>query len=300
MKLIMSVQRPSSDSDTAALLREWLTGTFETLGGDLRQRLLEAGPLPEGSFKSRQPIGEPGDIWAYVASTTRTARGVRNTGKEYSEATWQKFLGGLAKKVPASGTLGLCTIDQFGTPNGGRPKMTIQYDIDEHDEGWLHLAFLFDPALLEDPAWQQALLTHARRFADEHGPTYAEVSYWSGYSNQSALEYRFKVTEQLPIARSRSTLRGYAWVTVCPQEAGDRLGGLEALQASGAFSTAEPLQAGGYWLQATPSYADYDMTAGTKVFTTLAPALRPGTPRPPAPHEPAEKIILRDAAEISA
>jgi hypothetical protein len=52
----------------------------------------------------------------------------------------------------------------------------------------------------------------------------------------------------VPAPESRKSLRGYAWLTLCPQEIGDRLGGVGALWAGGAFVAVEALRKGGYRL----------------------------------------------------
>ncbi|MGW0665352.1 hypothetical protein [Streptodolium elevatio] len=96
---------------------------------------------------------------------------------------------------------------------------------------------------------------------------------------------------------SRLYLRGYHWLTVCPQELADKLGGPHALEATGAFVDVTPLRSGGVWLQATDTFADYDMAAATRVWNALAPVLRPGLPRTPDHHDPTPvRLVPEDAA----
>lgn len=88
---------------------------------------------------------------------------------------------------------------------------------------------------------------------------------------------------------SRSYLRGYGWLTVCPQELADRLSGAAELRATGAFHEVEELAEGGAWLLATP-----DFVCGALWCPWSGPASRafdeePG--RPPLP------VVYEDAAK---
>ena len=95
-------------------------------------------------------------------------------------------------------------------------------------------------------------------------------------------------------------MRGYSWITICPQEIGDRLGGEEALRATGAFCEVSSLRAGGYWLLATPTYLEYDMEAATRVFRALAPALPAGMPMDPSQWSDRDlyKVVLEDPSQL--
>jgi len=94
------------------------------------------------------------------------------------------------------------------------------------------------------------------------------------------------------VPRSREVLRGYSWVTVVPQEWGDRLGGLQALEASGAFVDVAQLDAGGYWLRATEHWRDYRLPAAERVFEVLAPVLPAG--KVPGDYAASNVIVRRD------
>jgi hypothetical protein len=56
------------------------------------------------------------------------------------------------------------------------------------------------------------------------------------------------------------------------------LGGADAVRATGAFCSVVALEHGGLWLQATPSYDEYDILAARRVFRALSPVLVAGTP----------------------
>ncbi|MEI4913982.1 hypothetical protein Q8G39_28440, partial [Klebsiella pneumoniae] len=72
------------------------------------------------------------------------------------------------------------------------------------------------------------------------------------------------------IADSRTVLRGYSWLTVVAGELADRLGGPDALRASGAFVQVEPLRSGGVWLLASDDYAGYTDERVEAVWRALA------------------------------
>jgi hypothetical protein len=92
-------------------------------------------------------------------------------------------------------------------------------------------------------------------------------------------------------------LRGYSWVTVCPEELAARLGGARALADTGAFFRIEELP-GGVRLQATEEFAAYDHAATERAFSALAPVLPPGTPYRSPFHEGPWRLVDKDAAEL--
>jgi hypothetical protein len=102
------------------------------------------------------------------------------------------------------------------------------------------------------------------------------------------------------IAASRTVLRGYDWLTVAADELAERLGGVDALRASGAFARVESLRSGGVWLLATEDYADCTGERVEAVWKALAPVLMRGTPsRDRAERNEAPvRLVFRDAAEV--
>ncbi|NEC86478.1 DUF3396 domain-containing protein [Streptomyces sp. SID12501] len=96
------------------------------------------------------------------------------------------------------------------------------------------------------------------------------------------------------LRESRDHLRGYAWVTVCPQELIERLGGCEALVASNAFYRVISLLAGGALLQASETLPGYSDEVMQKVFEALAPVLPAGAPQPDPAH-PHARFVAQDA-----
>ncbi|MEV0718477.1 type VI immunity family protein [Asanoa sp. NPDC050611] len=147
----------------------------------------------------------------------------------------------------------------------------------------------FDPAV------------HAERWVgllgdvlDTADPAYAQISDRVGSQFNTALDM-FLRRSRVSVAESRTSLRGYAWVTVVPKELVERLGGAAALARSKAVVLARPLAAGGVLLQATPTPAEFDSAAMRRLFRLLAPVLPAGRPRP-LPGWEGLPVVLEDAA----
>ncbi|GAA3223381.1 type VI immunity family protein [Dactylosporangium siamense] len=74
---------------------------------------------------------------------------------------------------------------------------------------------------------------------------------------------------------ARAALRGYDWVTVVPRELVARLGGTDALRASGAFHRVVGLAHGGALVQATESPRAFTREAARAVADALRPVFAP-------------------------
>ncbi|MER7933306.1 MULTISPECIES: hypothetical protein [unclassified Streptomyces] len=149
---------------------------------------------------------------------------------------------------------------------------------------------------LSDAEYCTALVDFFAEALDELNPMFARIERdsFSDWSNIEAALTR-DLDESLP--ESRDFLRGYAWVTVCPQELAIRLGGPQSLAASGAFHRVVPLQAGGVLLQASETLSGYTDQVMERVFTVLTPVLPEGQPVPDPAH-PNLRFVLRDASQV--
>jgi hypothetical protein len=308
MRLQLNVERPADDAETGRLLRSWFAGAFEAMGGKLRDRLLAAGPLPDAVMRGRpsnEPYGRPGDVWSHVMTGFRGPRGLKHKAKAFGPKSWDAFLRTM-DQVPFTAELKMATLDWEGFPNA-YPWFKVSTEFNEefdknlrhHDGRWLFLNVQFGPELLDDPAYQQATLAFARSVAESCNPCYGEISYDRGGA-RTAFENVFRGVPDRTVLDSRATLRGYAWLTICPQEIGDRLGGLAALRDSGAFAQCDVLTNGGYWLLATGDYRDFGQAAAERIFPVVAPALRAGNPLPDTPADPPYYVARRNAAELKA
>ncbi|MGW2569417.1 hypothetical protein [Streptomyces sp. NPDC001537] len=149
---------------------------------------------------------------------------------------------------------------------------------------------------LSDAEYCTALVDFFAQALDDLNPAFARIERdsFSDWSNIEAALTR-DLDESLPEARD--FLRGYAWVTVCPQELAIRLGGPQTLAASGAFHRVISLQEGGVLLQASETLDGYTDQVMEQVFTVLAPVLPEGEPLPDPAH-PNLRFVLRDAGQV--
>ncbi len=129
------------------------------------------------------------------------------------------------------------------------------------------------------PTVLPTLLELTRRVADATNPAYAEIVVNAGMlSPATMLDAALGRSVESSAQESRTHLRGYEWVTVCPPELVHRLGGPDRLRASGAFAEVRPLTHGGVLLRATDDPADYQADRVRAAFHALAPVLPPGRP----------------------
>lgn len=131
---------------------------------------------------------------------------------------------------------------------------------------------------------------------DTADPAYAQISDRVGSEVNTALDM-FLRRSDVSVEESRTTLRGYAWVTVVPKELVERLGGVAALAESAAVSMVRPLSAGGALLQATPTPAEFDGRALHRLFRLLAPVLPTGLPRA-LPGWEELPVVIEDASAV--
>ncbi|UQU67567.1 hypothetical protein COUCH_15395 [Couchioplanes caeruleus] len=183
----------------------------------------------------------------------------------------------------------------------------------EDSPGWLRIGAYVAEKIFLDPMHgaeaQRLWLGVLREFAHRLNPGFGQVEYGFDTSGKTALEWSFPpaipLEERDPeytVAQSRQHLRGYSWVTVVPEELANRLGGVAALEGSGAFVEVTALRNGGVWLLATPDYRDYGPEQVERVFQVLAPVLRPGRPELRdyvLGDPPPRRVVLQDAAVAS-
>lgn len=137
-------------------------------------------------------------------------------------------------------------------------------------------------SLLGSPHRQEAAVEFLRQVLDRANPAWAEISYSPPLVPfTTPLNYLLRRDDSAALRESRFVLQGYSWVTVISEEVGQRLGGVDGLVASGAFHRVEHLTGGGYLLQATERFEDYQHAQAYQVFRTLASALPRGVPQAP-------------------
>lgn len=124
-----------------------------------------------------------------------------------------------------------------------------------------------------------ALLELARLAGDAADPAYGEIVVNAGIlAPATMLDAALGRSAEASAEASRTYLRGYEWLTMCPAELVGRLGGPERLRHSGAFAEVRPLTHGGLLLRATDRPGDYGGDRVRAVFQALGPVLPPGRP----------------------
>jgi hypothetical protein len=285
----------------ADLTRRWLSDGLPQLGEpmwtDLQQRTIMPVDMPPGpGMYPGAPVGESGDVWCDFNADAIQAVPEQwewRLADAYSPDGFAEFLDQLGEPDTAGVYLYRLTRGIGGIP--GR-QTAVSFEVETYKAGgstWTVLSFDAARSLWSHDR-QQAFLQFLRRFADATNPAYGEISNALGHQS-SLLEWALLIGPD--DQRPRETLRGYSWLTVLPQELGDRLGGQPALAATGAFHTVVSLPQGGYWLQATPNLHLYDLAAASRIWEVLRPVLPAGQPRPiwPDPENPTDLLVQKDA-----
>ncbi|HEX8628676.1 MAG TPA: hypothetical protein VF755_10950 [Catenuloplanes sp.] len=159
---------------------------------------------------------------------------------------------------------------------------------------WLDLlADLAEPAVL--PTVADAMIGVLRAVGDVADPVYGEILVNRyPHSPSTALDRLLRRIPKDSLSEGRRFLRGYEWVTVCPAEIAEALGGAGAMRASGAFAEVIELGTGGLLLRATDDPAGWTEEAACRVFDAVRPVLPPGEPRP-LQFETITNVVMTDA-----
>lgn len=281
--------------DPAACLVSWFNDTLDGLASAERHGIENGPKLPADAIRRPVPCGPPHAIWGFVSVTHD---GGKAKSRIYTARNMAWFLNELQRTpAPTAATLQLSHLDAFGYPDDR--ILRIEFACPEYSPEWARFYILPTQSQLAARTYQDKLLDVVRDFAHKINPSFGQLSYGDG----GLARTEFELASDMPLLPrqllpdSRRYLRGYHWLTVCPQELADKLGGPHALQATGAFTNVTPLRNGGVWLQATDTFADYDMAAATRTWNALAPVLRPGPPRTPDPYDTTPvRLVLEDDA----
>lgn len=218
------------------------------------------------------PFVHPVGATAPVTSLTCFEQDASGRGRRRRPGRWADGMTEDCKQLSArwfdvAPTAVASELDIFLARFAGRRHVRLQISIGfEERPGRLPLVL---PALLE--------LT--RLVGDAVDPAYAEIVVNAGMlAPATMLDAALDRSAESSAEQSRTYLRGYEWVTVCPPELVRRLGGPDQLWSSGAFAEVRPLTHGGVLLRATDDPADYRADRVRAAFRALAPVLPPGLP----------------------
>ncbi|MFI7067415.1 hypothetical protein ACIBL3_40925 [Kribbella sp. NPDC050124] len=149
-------------------------------------------------------------------------------------------------------------------------------------------------------AVQEAFVEFLAEFSEGARASFGNVAD-DNAGGRTALEVDLPRSEDHGVLQSDDVLRGYSWVTVCPPALVGRLGGYEALEATGAFAEVRRLDYGAALLRATDRLEQYDDDAIRRVFHALAPVLPRGKPRqsPIYDNRVPPRLVYEDPADYS-
>jgi hypothetical protein len=123
------------------------------------------------------------------------------------------------------------------------------------------------------------LVDAARQFGHEANPRFGYVVRRDIPPSGSWLDVALDRDEDESVRDARNHLRGYSWVTLCPEELAVRLGGADRLVGTGVFREVTPLRRGGVLLRVTDTPEECSTDESMEgVFSALAPVLPPGQP----------------------
>ncbi|MEU4220831.1 hypothetical protein [Actinoplanes sp. NPDC026623] len=250
------------------------------------------------------PHGRPGELYGLIEVARSIDGGYPSSEwRHLSDEGWAWLRAELADLPFWKVTVWIGRFDEGGFL-GDRMLFVSAWPL-RRTPGWLILDAQVPADQFTDPvsglAGQQRWLAAIRQAADRLNPSFGQVEYWRD-KGRTALERwsgRENRDPQESIPRTRERLRGYSWLTIAAQEVGDRLGGVPALAATGAFQEVAPLAEGGFWLLATKDFRDYEMISANLVFEALAPALPPGTPQVRRDQgQPPTFVVIADPAHV--
>jgi hypothetical protein len=254
-----------SDRDRAVeAARLWFRLCAERLLGAPGRHVRAASPT-EVDWYSAEPFA-----WRAGVSWQQSAEHVELPVETYSAKAWADLLEQLAS-LPRVASFEIIRND--GRGRRGVPALSVTM---AQRDGWLELFVEVDDDVASSAQGQRDLLATLYEVAQRSNPSSGSVYLLEG-GLTPPLEHLLHRSDGLPT--SRQVARDYGWLTVLAEELGDRLGGLPALRASGAFAQVERLAAGGYWLLATPTWDEYGWPEAQRVFEALAPVLPPGVPQ---------------------
>lgn len=277
------------------LAQAWFGEGWRQLGGGMRRHLLAypqgapQGASPDFPFgiEARGTVHfqfsevDDGDYWQFV----------------YGSAEWERMLSELSA-LPA-GAFFKCA-EQAGWGGGGK------FELDGSPAFYMtpnYLTMFLEKELTPDrqvmalrvDAREETLygtveqenrtVEFVRSIVDNFDVDYGDMTFVCS-GRGTMVENQLGLGPSDTWFRARRVLRGYSWVTVVPDEIAERLGGGEAFAASGAFWKVERLRQGGWWLQATHRFVDYQQAEAERVFNVLAPVLPEGAVASAFRHQP--------------
>lgn len=150
---------------------------------------------------------------------------------------------------------------------------------------------------MADPDYCSGIADFLVASLNDVNPAFARVDVAGPWGDDTNIDVVLERRPRYSVDEAREFLRGYSWITVCPDELFRRLGGVSGFVASGAFCRVIPLAAGGAVLQSTETLTGFSDDAMRDVFRVLAPVLPAGMPRFDPAH-PKVRYVPEDASAM--
>jgi hypothetical protein len=266
--------------------RGWLDGVLAEVFPDLLDGLW-ARPASR-SHDDGLPVDEPGQVLGEIRLGAVSP--VPRRAAVFSATSWQKLLGSLASTSPQTVSLSIRVVGGDGFLC--REEAHIEVKRSPSDPEWVRFVFTAPSFFTgrgrlagpgggrpDSPEMQERWAAFVQRQAAQVGACEGFVTDDTIPGGETALERA--VSAFVQHHNYRKTLNGYSWVTIVPAGPTARLGGAQALSASGAFFEVSELPDGAVWLRATPTINEFTGERVRAVFEPLAPVMLRGRPRPP-------------------
>ncbi|GAA4230004.1 hypothetical protein GCM10022254_23760 [Actinomadura meridiana] len=273
---ITTTSRVVDDYHRVAL--SWIEDTFASILASPFHSLVSSNPLnPRALHDETEPLGEPGAMWAGLTLTPKF--GSKKRIQIFTDHAWHKYLEGLSK-TPYLAEVEVRKLDRHGFSSRAMARLEIESTYDAPE--WFRFSLKITNSLV---SWQNSLqfqkecVAFLGRQATTQRASFGSISN-DGVGDWTALESSLDLDVEETVPCSERQLRGYSWVTVCSPNIAQKLGGIQALSATGAFSEVIELEYGGLLLRATDSIGEYDEPSIWQVFHALGPALPAGKAKP--------------------
>lgn len=297
----LDVVLPEDPAEFQRAARLWLERGVELLAPHKVASLRAAPELPGKSLtRHLGSFGEPGTPWGSLVVHTDTPSGGIGIGgslRAWTQKNWDSFIARDLAKLPRGVEAKFSQLDKGGHPGGGE-FVHLRVERETEVDGWTsmmaHRQPLPEVGARDELAlvWFEFLTT----IAAELNPyvRFGCIGEDLTIDPTVPLENALRRPPGLPLREGR--LRGYSWVTVLGEAALERVGGVAALERSGAFYEVRDLGGGAVVVRATPYPSQYDAEAVEKVFRALAAALPVGEPRPDK--RDYRRLVWADAASV--
>ncbi|GIE90530.1 hypothetical protein [Actinoplanes regularis] len=265
--ILTSLHVGDDPGGAATVARRWFELGWELLGGQLRAMVDGDDPVLAGVVAPRGFVTSMG----------------AGTSLSYAEGQWHQFVAELDRLPDA-------LFEVSPLIPAARPEFEwrraahfespyfMSMRLDRYEPDVVNLVLKSRHELLFDGgAGESRIIAFLEDLVSIRAVDYAEVTYGHGGGEHTMQERDLGLSPFKSLPEARSVLRGFAWVTVIPAGIAARLGGAEALAATGAFFRVKALPHGEVWLQATEHFDDWNDEAAAKVFPVLTPFLPAGT-----------------------